>query len=190
MKWFAMTGMIAIIFAAVIGSPCAAFDVDKSDKQQVNAAQAVATFREKIPRTETYFDDAYGYAVLPSVTRAGLGFGGAYGKGIVIEGDEVVGTTGFWQFTSGIQGGAKYFSMIIFFRDKEALENYKSGKVQFLGQAGIDVATVGAAGTPAYNDGVAIVTMTRFGLMGEFTISGAKFTFKPADGKASMETEQ
>ena len=149
MRLSAMTGLIAIIVAAVIGSPCAAFEVDESDMQQVKAAQAVAKFREKVPRTESYFDDAYGYAILPSVTRAGLGFGGAYGKGIVIEGDEVVGTTGFWQFTSGIQGGAKYFSMIIFFRDKEALEYYKSGKVQFLGQAGIDVATVGAAPTKA-----------------------------------------
>ena len=69
--------------------------------------------------------------------------------------------------------------MIIFFKDKEALEYYKTGQLQFLGQAGVAVATVGAASTPAYNQGVAIVTVSRLGLMFEFSYSGAKFSYKP-----------
>ena len=113
------------------------------------------------------------------MTRVGFGFGAAYGKGIVIEGDRAIGTTRFYQFTSGIQAGAKNFSMIVFFKDKEALDFFNAGKVLFLGQAGLAFATVGAAGTPAYNDGVAMVTVTRLGLMGEFTISGARFSYKP-----------
>ncbi len=157
----------------------AAWEADSADKLQVNAARAIADFRERIPRTEQYFEQAYGYAILPSVTRVGLGFGGAYGKGVVIEGDGAIGTTKFCQFSSGIQAGAKYFSMIIFFKDKQALDYFKTGELQFMGQAGLVFATAGVAGTPAYNDGVAIATMTRLGLMGEFTISGAKFTYKP-----------
>ncbi len=157
----------------------AAWEADPDDKRQVKAATAIAEFRERIPRTEMFFEDAYAFAILPSVTRAGFGFGGAYGRGIVVEGDDVIGTTGFWQFTSGIQGGARHFSMVIFFKDREALEYYKTGELQFMGQAGIAAATVGAAGTPAYNEGVAIVTVTRLGLMLEFTISGARFTYKP-----------
>ena len=69
--------------------------------------------------------------------------------------------------------------MIVFFKDRQALDYFKTGELQFMGQAGLAIATVGVAGTPAYNDGVAIVTMTRLGLMGEFTISGAKFSYKP-----------
>ncbi len=157
----------------------AAWEADSDDKRQVKAARAIAEIRERIRRSEVFFEDAYAFAILPSVTRVGFGFGGAYGKGIVVEGDNVIGTTGFWQFTSGIQGGARNFSMIIFFKDKEALDNYKTGELQFMGQAGIAAATVGAAGTPAYNEGVAMVTVTRLGLMVEFTISGAKFTYKP-----------
>ena len=52
-----------------------------------------------------------------------------------------------------------------------------------MGQAGIALGTLGAAGTPAYNDGVAVVTLTRFGVMGEFTISGARFSYKPTEAK-------
>ena len=170
-----------LVFAllALGAGPAAGWEADPDDERQVEAADAIARFRERVPRTEAYFDDAHAFAVLPSVTRIGLGFGGAFGKGIVVVGDEVVGTTGFRQFTSGIQGGARYFSMIVFFRDREALERFKSGKLQFMGQAGITVATVGAAGTPAYDDGVAVVTVNRFGLMLEFTVSGARFTYEP-----------
>ncbi len=168
------------IAALLIGqSVSAAWEADSGDKIQVKAALAISDFRERIPRTQQYFEQAYGYAILPSVTRVGFGFGAAYGKGIVIEGDGAIGRTKFWQFSSGIQAGAKNYSMIVFFKDKQALDYFKTGELHFAGQAGLTFATVGVAGTPAYNDGVAIVTMTRFGLMGEFSASGVKFSYKP-----------
>jgi len=168
-----------ILGAVMIASPAAGdWEANPDNKQQVKAATAIDKIRSSIPRTEQYFEEAYAYAILPSVTRVGIGFGGATGKGIVIEGNNAIGKTRFWQFTSGIQAGAKNFSMIVFFKDKDALNKFKSSDVQFMGQAGIALATVGLAGTPTYNEGVAIVTMTRFGLMGEFTISGAKFSYK------------
>jgi hypothetical protein len=68
--------------------------------------------------------------------------------------------------------------MIVFFKDQEALKYFKAREIQFTGQAGIDVATWGAAGTPTYNEGVAIITVTRLGLMGEFSYGGIKFTYK------------
>ena len=73
------------------------------------------------------------------------------------------------------------------FKDKAALEAFKKGKLQFLGQAGLAAGTKGIAGTPAFNDGVAIFTVTRFGLMGEFTVSGAKFSYRPMPGTEAIE---
>lgn len=87
--------------------------------------------------------------------------------------------TRFWQFSSGIQAGAKNFSMFLFFKDKKALEDYKASKLQFLGQAGVAFLQAGAAGTPSYSEGVALVTLNRFGLIAEFSYSGAKFSYKP-----------
>ncbi len=173
------SAVLALALLAASLPAVADWEADPDDKVQVKAAQAIEAFRERVPRTEPYFQQAYGFAIFPSTTRVGFGFGGAYGKGIVVEGDRAVGRSKYWQFTSGIQAGARNFSMIIFFKDKEALEYYQAGKIQFMGQAGVAVGTVGAAGTPAYNEGVAVVTMTRFGLMGEFTVSGAKFSYKP-----------
>ena len=67
---------------------------------------------------------------------------------------------------------------MIFFKDREALEDLKAGKFQFTGQAGVDVATIGAAGTPAYSDGVALIPLTNLGLMAEFSAAGVKFNYK------------
>lgn len=162
----------------ITGTAAADWEANPDSKHQLKAAMAIDKIRSSIPRAERYFEEAYAYAILPSVTRVGFGFGGATGKGIVIEGDNAIGKTRFWQFTSGIQAGAKNFSMIVFFKDKAALDEFKNSDTQFMGQAGIALANVGLAGTPTYNKGVAIVTMTRLGLMGEFTISGAKFSYK------------
>lgn len=178
-KFLPLTGVIALV-VGLVASPVVMADwqADPDNKNQVKAQAAISRIKEKIPRSASYFDQAYGYAILPSVTRAAIGFGGAYGNGLVIEGDNLIGTTGFWQFTSGLQLGARNFSMIVFFKDKEALEYFKTRELQFAGQAGLAVANLGIAGTPAYNDGVAIITVTRLGLMGEFSYGGIKFTYK------------
>ena len=71
------------------------------------------------------------------------------------------------------------FVLILFFKDKETLEDLKLGKIQFTGQAGVDAVTVGAAGTPTYNEGVAIIPLTNLGLMAEFSAAGTKYNYKP-----------
>lgn len=176
MKSFVLT--LAALLVCTLPEAHAQWQPDPDDKKQVAAQAAIDRVKDRIPRSHAFFEDAYGWAVLPAVTRFAVGFGGAYGSGLVFEGDQLIGQTGFWQFTSGIQGGIRNFSMIIFFKDQAALEYFKERKLQFLGQAGLAIATVGIAGTPAYNDGVAIITVTRLALMGEFSISGAKFTYK------------
>lgn len=172
---------IVTLFICLSGSSIASatWQANQSDEAQVAAEAAISRIQDKIPRSTSFFEEAYGFAILPSVTRAAVGFGGAYGRGLVVEGDQLVAATRFWQFTSGIQAGVRNFSMIIFFKDKAALENFKLQKIRFMGQAGLAVATAGVAGTPAYNDGVAIITVTRLGLMAEFSISGARFTYEP-----------
>ena len=177
---------LLFVFAAARGG--AEWVADPSSDKQVASAKAISQVQERIPRSQPFFEDAYGMAVYPSVTRLGFGFGGATGKGFVIEGDTIVGTSRYSQFTSGIQAGVRNFSMVVLFKDKSALDNFKLGLVQFTGQSGLAAGTMGVAGTPAFNDGVAIFTVTRLGLMGEFTVSGAKFSYRPLpEGRRSIE---
>lgn len=157
-----------------------------ADPLETRAAAAVERIRSKVDRSRPYFEEAYAYAVWPGITRVAVGFGGAYGKGIVVEQDDAVGTISYWQISSGIQAGAKNFAMIIFFKDKAALDGLKRGEIQFTGQAGVDVGKLGAAGTPAYSDGVAIIPLTNLGLMAEFSAAGVKFRYKPYDDDATV----
>ena len=185
-----MNKMALILVSLIVGVTAQAeWQADPANKKQVASADAITEIKERIPRSQPFFEDAYGMAVFPSVTRLGFGFGGAAGRGFVIEGDTIIGTTRFWQFTSGIQAGVRNFSMVILFKDKVALDYFKQGKAQFMGQAGLAAFTKGVAETPAYNDSVAIFTVTRLGLMGEFTVSGAKFTYKPLPGMEDSEDE-
>lgn len=171
--------VIALLALATSPAAIANWQAETGDRLQERAAAAVDKMKTRVERSLPYFEDAYAYAVWPGITRLAFGFGGAYGKGVVVEQDEAVGTVSYWQGSSGIQAGAKNFVMVLFFRDKEALESLQQGKVQFTGQAGVDLATWGAAGTPTYNEGVAIITLTNVGLMAEFSAAGNKFNYKP-----------
>ena len=178
----------AIAACCLTSTASAEWQADTTDKKQANAAKALTKFRDEMPQIQSYFDEAYGYAIIPGITRVAVGFGAAYGRGLVVEGDELIGKTSFSQFSSGLQLGAKYFSMIVFFKDQTALEDYKSSQMQFLGQAGIDIATFGAYGTPTYNEGVALFAVNRFGLMAEFSYSGAYYKYRPLEA-AGKEPE-
>ena len=179
--------LLPVSFAAQSGAEEAAlpaWQTNPEGRVQERSAQLVQRMHADFERSQHYFDEAYAYAVFPTITRVGFGFGGAYGKGIVVLGDEVIGRSSYKQFTSGIQAGAKGFGMVIFFRDAAALESFQAEQTQFAGQAGIDVLTKGFNGTPAYNEGVAILVMPGLGLMAEFTISGVWFRYWPMDDPA------
>ena len=177
-----LTTMLVAALTLGLGTGAAAqWQAEEGNRLQERAEKAINRVRAEVERSHPYFEDAYAMAVWPGITRVAAGFGGAYGKGVVIEQGEAVGTVNYWQFSSGIQAGAKNFALIIFFKDKAALEGLKRNDTQFTGQAGIDVVTFGIAGTPAYNEGVALIPLTNLGLMAEFSAAGVWFRYKPYD---------
>ena len=146
-----------------------------------------------------FFDNAYGYAVFPTVGKGGLGIGGAYGKGQVYQGGNVTGETKLMKATIGLQAGGQAFSEIIFFEDKRAYDDYTSGEFEFDASASAVAITVGAqakAGTEgtsagasagpstgiqakaSYSKGMAVFVHTKGGLMYEAAIGGQKFSFE------------
>ncbi len=146
-------------------------------------ADAIERLRADVP--DRYFDEAYGYAVLPGVKRLGAGLGAAWGGGTLIEQGRVVpGRVRFWQATSGIQAGGSLVSLIVLFRDRDAMDAFRCNTVQFMGQAGISIGPVGVLKTPGYDSGVAIFATHRFGLMNEATIAVGKLSFHPQDARA------
>jgi lipid-binding SYLF domain-containing protein len=158
----------------------------------------IETFK-KAEATQSFFEGAYGYAVFPTVGKAGIGIGGAYGKGQVYRKGKVTGETSLIKATIGLQLGGQAFSEIIFFEDERAYTDFTSGNFEFdatasavaitagmQAKAGTQGAGAGASAGPAtgtqakisYHKGMAVFIHTKGGLMYEATIGGQKFNFK------------
>ena len=155
---------------------------------------------KKSEAVQPFFNNAYGYAVFPTVGKGGIGIGGAYGKGQVYRGGQVTGETSLIKATIGFQLGGQAFSEMIFFEDKRAYDEFTSGSFEFdaaasavaitagvQAKAGTDGATAGASAGPAtgtqaktaYHKGMAVFVHTKGGLMYEAAIGGQKFSFTP-----------
>jgi lipid-binding SYLF domain-containing protein len=146
-----------------------------------------------------YFKNAYGYAVFPTIGKAGLVVGGATGKGRVYVGGKHVGNSQFAQVTIGFQAGGQAYSMIVFLEDERAFREFTSGSFKFGADASAVAITAGASagasttGSSAgasttkrdattkgsYYRGMATFTVVKGGLMYEASIAGGGFTYEP-----------
>ena len=143
------------------------------------AVAAVARFKRKDPSMQRFFNNAYGYAVFPSVAKGGLGLGGAYGKGEVYEQNNLVGYTSLTQGTIGFQLGGQVYSEVIFFKSRTNLDSFKQGNFEFSAQVSAVAATAGASADADFEEGIAVFTLAKSGLMYEASIGGQKFSYTP-----------
>lgn len=150
--------------------------------------------------SSTFFNNSYGYAIFPTIAKAGIIIGGAHGKGRVYTQGKYVGDTSMTQLTVGYQLGGEAYSQIIFFEDERAFKEFASGNFEFGAQASVVAITAGASagantagGTRAgasggkhdattaggYHKGMAVFTIAKGGLMYEASIGGQKFEYTP-----------
>ena len=173
---FPLTMLVAL---SLLFGGCAGWDPDRDETMRDNVSQTVIKFKQRDPDLERFFRNAYGYAVYPSVGKGAAGVGGAYGRGLVYQAGEAIGRTELVQVTIGFQWGGQAYSELIFFEDAAALQRFKAGKLKFSAQASAVAITAGASATADYENGVAVFTMTKGGLMYEASIGGQTFTFEP-----------
>ncbi|MGB6012685.1 MAG: lipid-binding SYLF domain-containing protein [Desulfobacterales bacterium] len=154
---------------------------------------------KKSEAVQPFFKNAYGYAVFPTIGKAGIGIGASYGTGQVYQGGKVTGETSVLKGSIGFQLGAQAFSQMIFFEDKRAYDEFTSGNFEFdatasavaitagaQASAGTEGASAGASAGPAtgaqaktsYHKGMVVFVHAKGGLMYEASIGGQKFTFK------------
>ena len=67
--------LLLLVLIGGSGSAGADWVADPANKKQVASANAIEQVKERIPRSQPFFEDAYAMAVFPSVTRFGFGFG-------------------------------------------------------------------------------------------------------------------
>jgi lipid-binding SYLF domain-containing protein len=146
---------------------------------KTEAQQAIDNFKKADPSLKKFFDSSAGYAVFPSVGKGGLVIGGERGKGLVYEKGKVVGEATLTGITLGAQVGGEHFYEVIFFETAEALENFKDSKCELSAEVNAVAAAEGASKNAKFQQGVAVFTLPRSGLMVQATVGGQKFKFKP-----------
>jgi len=177
--------MNAIRFATVILAAALFFTgcsvaPEKAEGQAVLDAQvkeALAIFKEKDPSIDKFFEQSYGYAVLPKVGKGAFLVGGAYGKGEVYEKGQIVGYCDMSQATLGFSLGGEYFREIVFFRDRSDLDSFKTSEYTFSAQVTGVALTAGAAAKADYKSGMAVFITTDKGLMVDASLGGQKFNY-------------
>ena len=191
-RLFAVLMSMAVV--SMFGSPAHA------DDAAGDCAEAVKLFKDA-GESAGYFKNSYGYAVFPTIGKAGLGIGGAHGSGCVFRQGKQVGTAKMSQVSFGWQAGAQGYSLLVFLEDERAFNEFTSGNFEFGAKASAVAITAGASasagtsGTSAgasggkkdattktrtgYEKGVASFSIIKGGLMYEAALGGAKFKYKP-----------
>lgn len=185
MKLIPSTMLLAILISLSL-SPAWADEYSKTEDMFRNAG------------ISDMFDSAFGYALFPTIGKAGFVIGGAYGKGQVYAQGKYQGNTTMTQATIGFQLGGSGFSQVVFFQDKRAFAEFIDGTFEFgadvqavvlTAAAGASANTGGSSATASggknnasigrngYNRGMATFTITKGGLMYEASVGGQKFSY-------------
>lgn len=157
------TRMLAAALLAWIVLAAAATPAHGQARESLTVDEAAMVFQEvaTIPEAGipvSLLQDAHGFAIIPSVIRAGFIVGGRFGRGVVVVRDP---RTGDWSnpiFVTlagggvGFQAGASATDLILVFRSRQSIESFLRGRGQFtLGaDAGVAAGPIGrqlAAGT-------------------------------------------
>jgi lipid-binding SYLF domain-containing protein len=183
--------------ALVLGFAVALFSATAGAADAGKYSDTISLFKNA-GESAAFFQSSYGYAVFPNIGEGGLIVGGAFGKGRVYVDGKLVGDTSMKQLSVGFQAGGQDYSQIIFFQDKRALDQFQSGKFEFSAgakaiaitaaanaSAGTNGVTSGASGGKrdaategSYNNGMAVFTIAKGGLMYAAALAGQKFTYK------------
>ena len=163
MKQLLRAPLALILLVGFASTALAGWDPNKEEPQtDADAAQeAIKAFKETDPDLHIFFEKAHGYAVFPTVGKAGMGFGGAYGTGSVFEQGQEIGTTTLKQVSMGFQFGGETYREIIFFQDQKTLEDFKKGNYELGAQASAVALTKEASKNADFDQGVAVFTQTK-----------------------------
>jgi lipid-binding SYLF domain-containing protein len=174
------TALILVLAVGwLVGGTTVASTRESGDVLLEESAAALRDMDRANPGVEALARRGYGYAVFPEVVKAGLGFGGAYGQGVVYEQGQHVGYVDLMAASVGLQLGGQTYSELIVFEDKAALDRFKEGRLDFTADASAIILMTGTAVTARFVHGVAVIVQPLTGAMAEAAIGGQQFRYVP-----------
>ena len=169
--------MIALL--AMVAAPQVS---EAGSATEINAA-ANATLQSFVDQNSSARElghKAAGVLVFPSIVKAGLGFGGEYGEGVLIVKGNGAGYYNIVSASFGFQLGVQSRSLIIMFMTEEALAGFQKTSGWKVGVDGsIVVVTVGTGGsidTNTLTSPIIAFVIDPQGLMYNLSLEGSKIS--------------
>ncbi|MCI5112946.1 MAG: YSC84-related protein [Marivita sp.] len=140
----------------------------------------LAEMYRRFPGTQNLAANANGILVMPLVTEAGLGLGGAFGRGALRVGGITVDYYSTTKASAGLQIGAQQYAHVLFFMTEDALMNFRRSPGWAAG-ANIEYAipeggeTIAAETTTSLAPVIAVI-FGQAGLRLGATLEGVKYT--------------
>ena len=176
-----------ILLAAVVGVSSVALtgcmtDVPQtqSEAEALRSEGQVALQRmyERDPELRSLVQGAHGYAIFPSIGKAGVIVGGSSGRGVVYKQGRLVGYATLNSLSAGAQVGGQEMSELILFETPEALRRFQDQQTAFTLNASAVAVKAGASNEVVFNDGIAVFTLPTGGFMAEASVAGQQFKYE------------
>jgi len=174
----------AVVTLAALGlglSGCQTAPKTEEGKEELHqkVEDALATMKGADPTFAAFLDNAHGYAVFPTVGEGGFIVGGSYGKGEVYERGKKIGNSDMTQASVGAQIGGQAYTEVIAFENKAALDRFIAQDYTMAAEATATALQSGAAAKARWQDGIAVFTYVKGGLMAKAAVGGQRFRFTP-----------
>jgi lipid-binding SYLF domain-containing protein len=171
--------MVLLAIVVAMGSP-ARSEAATAAEIDADVDRTLHSFESQIRGARELAVNAAGILVFPSVVKAGLGFGGEYGEGLLIIRGRPGGYYNMISGSFGFQLGVQVRSVIIMFMTEQSLASFQN---TYGWKAGVDgsiaVVTLGTGGsidTESLTSPVLGFILDPSGLMYNLTLEGTKIS--------------
>jgi lipid-binding SYLF domain-containing protein len=123
-RGFALLGLAGLTVTAACGNGIG------SDGAAVIDARVESTLKQmynEFPNTVTLSEKSTGMLIMPLVSEAGFGFGGAYGRGALQVDGVTVDYYSTTKVSGGLQIGVQQYAHVLFFMTEDALRDFRRG---------------------------------------------------------------
>jgi lipid-binding SYLF domain-containing protein len=173
----ALTGAAALLALSACGN-----GIGSSGAAELDArADATLNYLDNTyPGTRDLKTKSVGMLIMPLITEASFGFGGAYGRGVLRVNDVTVDYYSAAQASFGIQAGAQQYAHVLYFMTEDALAEFRASSGWAAG-ADVEYAVNDRGGnlsaeTTTVLAPVIAVVFGQAGLLAGASVEGTKYT--------------
>jgi lipid-binding SYLF domain-containing protein len=174
---FAILAAVTFSMTVPIANPSQAATAEDLNK---DADQALQTLYRTSPTAEMLSHKAHAILVFPSIVKAGLIFGGAYGEGVLKKGGSNAGYYNSFTGSWGLQAGAQSYSYAVFLMTDKAASYLDRSDGWELGVGPtvvlVDQGLAKNLSSSTLKDDAYAFIFSQQGLMAGLTIEGTKIT--------------